>query len=125
MKYNISESEWKVMDILWKKPNSTIMDISNELGNCGWGYSTIKTLVHRLYKKGAIGADDSTGKFKYFPVATKEDCVQSETKSFLDRIYGGSVKMLMANLASKSELSEKEVKQLMSIIDKIEGGDKK
>ena len=122
--YNISESEWKIMQILWETPNLTIKGINSALGDSGWSYSTVKTLVLRLHKKGAVGADTEVKNFKYYPVASEIDCCKKETKSFIDRIYGGSVKMLMASLTDESRLSETEIKQLMDIIDKIEG-DKK
>ena len=120
MDYTISEAEWKVMEILWEKRSATIMDIARALEGSGWHYSTIKTLVHRLYKKGAAGADDTTGKFKYYPIATQNECLQSETASFVKRIYGGSVKMLMASLANNSALNKKEVDEILRIIDKME-----
>ena len=119
--YNISESEWKIMQILWNKPNLTIKDITSALSNSSWSYSTIKTLVLRLHKKGAIGADTTIGNFKYYPVANENDCLKRETKSLIDRVYGGSVKMLMASLADDSKLSKSEIKNLMDIIDKMEG----
>jgi len=121
--YNISESEWKIMQILWNKPDLTIKEITTALPNNSWSYSTIKTLVLRLHKKGAIGADTTIGNFKYYPVADENDCLREETASFINRIYGGSVKMLMASLAGDSRLSENEVKSLMDIIDKMEGDD--
>ena len=119
--YAISESEWKVIEVLWKKPHSTIKDIVAALADSGWGYSTIRTLVIRLCEKGAIAADTTIGNYKYYPIATEAECRMHETKSFLARVYGGSLKMLMASLANESELTEKEAQQLMNIIDKMEG----
>ena len=119
--YNISEAEWKIMQILWERKNLTIKEITASLVDTGWSYSTIKTLVLRLTKKGAIGADTTIGNFKYYPIANRNECRLKETKSFLNRIYGGSVKMLIASLANESELSESETARLMELIDKMEG----
>ena len=40
----------------------------------------------------------------------------------MNKIYNGSVKMLMNTLVGGSKLSSEEVRELMSIIDKMEEG---
>lgn len=120
--YSISDAEWKVMDVLWEHPNSTIKEITGLLSGTGWGYSTIRTLVFRLNEKGAIGADTSDSRYRYYPVASEEECRNRETAHFLNKIYNGSVKMLMNTLVGGSKLSSEEVRELMSIIDKMEEG---
>lgn len=123
--FNISEAEWKVMEVLWNKPNSTMKEITNDLKDIDWSYSTIRTLVLRLCEKGAIGADTTIGNYKYYPIVMENECKKQETRNFLNKIYNGSVKVLMSTLVQDSNLSSKEIKDLMSIIDKIEEGDSK
>ena len=119
---HIAETEWKVMEILWAKSMLTIGEIKGALSNSDWSDSTIKTLVRRLCKKGALGIDDTNTQFLYYPLVNEEECKLKETKNLINRIYNGSVKMLMANLASESKLTDEETKKLMDIIDKMEGG---
>ena len=117
---SISETEWKILEVLWKKPMQTIGDIKEELLENEWSDSTVKTLVRRLVQKGAVGYSGEKGHFKYYPVAVESECKLKETKCLINRIYNGSVKMLMANLASQSSLTEEETQKLMDIIDKME-----
>lgn len=119
---HIAETEWKVMEILWAKSMITIGEIKDALSDSDWSDSTIKTLVRRLCKKDALGIDDSKGQFLYYPLVNENECKLKETKNLINRIYNGSVKMLMANLASESKLTDEETKKLMDIIDKMEGG---
>lgn len=119
---HITETEWKVMEVLWHNPMLPIGDIRNSLADTGWSDSTVKTLVRRLVKKGALAIDDTKGQFRYYPLVQESDCQWRETRHFINRIYNGSVKMLMTNLASESNLSEEETKQLMEMIEKMEGG---
>ena len=119
---NISDTEWKVMELLWKRPMLTIGEIKQGLKDSGWSDSTIKTLVRRLTQKGAVGIDDSQGQFRYYPVIREEESKRKETNQFLQRIYHGSLKMLMANLVPDSKLTEAEARQLMEIIEKMDGG---
>lgn len=115
----ISESEWTVMEYLWNNPLSTITDIRKSLSKTGWSDSTIKTLVRRLVSKKAAAINDEGSVFRYYPLLSREDCRLKETKSFIDRVYNGSVNMLVTNLASDSNLTEKETEELLRLIDKM------
>lgn len=117
---SISETEWKVMEVLWAGEPMNIGDIREALKTTGWSNSTIKTLVRRLCQKRAIEADDSKGQFSYKTLVGENECRLKETKNLIERVYHGSVKMLMANLVSDSNLTDEDAKKLMDIISKME-----
>ena len=117
---NISESEWKVLEVLWDRPGSLIGEIRGALSDSGWSYSTIKTLVTRLVGKGAPEAKDSPQGKRYYPAVDEDKSRRNETRHFLDRIYNGSVRMLFSNLVRDSKLSDEEAEELMGLIDKME-----
>ena len=119
---NISDAEWQIMEILWKEPNLTVGEIIARAKDTGWSESTVKTLVRRLNDKKIIGKDQSGTKFSYYPLVSADSVRKKEAQSFLERVYDGSLKMLVASLAPKDALSEDEAAELMKIIDKIEGG---
>lgn len=117
---SISESEWSIMELAWEKSVISMSEIISGTEKHLWSESTVKTLVRRLVNKKALGVDKSGTKFKYYPLIDEKECRIAETKNFLNRIYDGSLKMLMANLSADSNLSDKETKQLLEIIDKME-----
>ena len=117
---NISESEWKVLEVLWDRPGSLIGEIRSALSDSGWSYSTIKTLVSRLVGKGALEAKDSPQGKRYYPAVDEDESRRDETRHFLDRIYNGSVRILFSNLVRDSKLSDEELEELMGLIDKME-----
>ena len=119
---NISESEWTVMEYLWDNPLVTITDIRKALSPTGWSDSTIKTLVRRLVSKNAVAINDEAAAFRYYPLISQQECRLKETKSFLDRVYEGSVSMLVTNLAADSDLTKKETEELMALIEKMGKG---
>lgn len=119
---NISEAEWIVMEFLWKNPLSTIGEIKKSLSDTGWSNSTIKTLARRLVSKKAVAINDEESVFRYYPLLSESECRLKETKSFLNRVYDGSVSMLVTNLAADSNLSEKETDELLSLIEKMGKG---
>ncbi|QAT43359.1 BlaI/MecI/CopY family transcriptional regulator [Aminipila luticellarii] len=118
---SISDSEWKIMKILWDSPHITLKEIAGKAGGSGWSYTTVRTLVNRLAEKGAIAADKSAANtFRYYPVAVEEECQMKEVKSLLRKVFDGSASMLVSALAKDSDLSEREREELRSIIDKMD-----
>ena len=116
---SISEAEWTVMEYLWSHPLATITDIRKALSSNGWSDSTIKTLVRRLVAKNAVAINNEGTVFRYYPLLPEQECRLKETKSFIDRVYKGSVNMLVTNLASDSNLTKKETEELLHLIDKM------
>ena len=122
--YNISETEWKIMEVVWQSQGAGFAEIKNALSGMNWSDSTIKTLIRRLVAKGALEFKEKGGVNKYFAVAEQDECRLKETKNLIDRIYNGSVKMLVTNLVNDSNLSEDEAEKLMDIISKMEDSTK-
>ena len=120
MKYDITDSEWKVMELLWKNKGMLIGEIRDGLSCENWSYSTIKTLVGRLEQKEIIKSEQSEKGKKYYSNVSAEECRTSEMKQFLSRVYNGSVKMMMASLVKDTNLNEQDVDKIISLIDKIE-----
>ena len=60
----------------------------------------------------------------YSPAVSEKECKIKETKSFIDKVYHGSLKLLMANLVTDSSLSRDDELKLMEIIEKMEDGEK-
>lgn len=116
---NISESEWTVMEYLWNNPMVTITEIRKALSSTGWSDSTIKTLVRRLVSKNAVAINDEAATFRYYPLISQQECRLKETKSFINRVYDGSVSMLVTNLVADSNLTDKETEELLALIEKM------
>ncbi len=120
----ISEAEWRLMKILWRKAPLTANQLVETLsGEVKWNHRTIKTLLNRLVNKRALSFDKVGRTYNYYPVVSEADCVQSERKSFLNRIYGGSLSPMLAAFIKDTKLSPKEIEELKQILEQ-EKGDK-
>lgn len=120
----ISEAEWRLMKILWKKAPITANHLVETLsGEVMWNHRTIKTLLNRLVKKKALGFEKVGRTYNYYPVVAEADCVRSERKSFLNRVYGGSLSPMLAAFLKDTKLSPKEIEELKQILEQ-EKGDK-
>ena len=109
----ISEAELEVMKILWREANPAPFGyIRAELNTkMGWEKSTIATLLRRLQDKGAVSAQKQRIRL-YFPNITSEEYVQAEEQSMIDKLYGGSVKNLVAALCSRGKLTKADIDDL-------------
>ena len=123
----ISEAEWSIMKVLWdgcekNERGMTLGEIVQELTETtGWSNTTIRTLVIRLSEKGAVDFDKTTGVYKYTPKTSKSDCVKCEVDSFVERVFDNSAYNLMASLLREGKLSAKEKKDIINILNDIEG----
>ncbi len=114
----ISDAEWEVMKILWEQSPMTAGDVIERLeGKSDWNHRTIRTLLSRLVKKGALAYGQQGKAYLYRPKVSKDACVREESKSFADRIFAGNPTPLLAHLVRNTELSPDDIKELRKILD--------
>ena len=117
----ISDAESQVMEALWQQAPQTSEDIvASLLQPTGWHEKTIKTLLNRLLGKGAVSAQKDGRRYLYSPVLRREEWQQLESRSLLDRVFGGKVAPLLAHFSQHEKLSTKDVAELRKLIDAIE-----
>lgn len=115
---SISDAEWKVMKLLWTRSPQGAYDIVAALGETeDWHPNTIKTILSRLHKKRALGIRKYKNLYLYFPLVSRDDCVQAESESFLRRFFGGSVKPLLVHFARKQQLTAADLDELRRILE--------
>ena len=115
---NISESEWEVMGVLWNSAPRSSAEIVDELSaRKGWRTRTIRTLLDRLVRKGAVGVRSDQRPNLYSPNVSREECLRQESQSFMDRVFGGEPASMMLHLARQMEISPSDIKKLKKILN--------
>ena len=118
---NLTEAEWSVMECLWKNESLTGRAATELLESAvGWSRSTTLTLLRRLEAKGAVGTKVCDGLKTFFPLIRREDAAMHETESFLDRVYNGSLSLMVSSLTKRSQLSHEEIDALYGILKQLE-----
>lgn len=120
----ITDAEWKIMRVLWSNNNLELSGIIRELKDEGinWSNTTIFTLVSRLVKKGAVHAEKTNKRARYSAAVGADECILQESKSFLDKVFGGSAGLLVASFIKSNTLSEEEIKELQHLLNsRMEG----
>jgi BlaI family transcriptional regulator, penicillinase repressor len=121
MSASISEAESVVMDVLWRHSPIATEGIIAALENPEkWQPSTVKTLLARLLRKGAIRAQKDGRRFLYSPVIKREQWLTDESTGLLDRLFGGRVAPLVAHFSQRRKLSKRDVAELKQLIKELD-----
>ncbi|MBC8059367.1 MAG: BlaI/MecI/CopY family transcriptional regulator [Clostridiaceae bacterium] len=115
----ISEAEWQVMKVLWDKAPLTSSQIVEILKpHTKWSATTIYTLISRLVNKKAVRIEEGSTPNLCYPIISKEECSQKEYKTFLKKVYNGSLNLMLLNIIEDHALSNEEIDELKHILDK-------
>ena len=119
---SLTEAEWTVMECLWEKSPRTGRETVAWLDQkMGWTRSTTLTMLRRLEAKGAV-AGDTEGELKTFcPMIAREEVAVQEAENLLDRVYKGSLSLLVSSLTKKQSLPQSEIDELYAILREMEG----
>ncbi len=117
-KVSLSDGEWKIMNSLWESGESTITELTASLENeTGWDKHIIITMLGRMEKKEAV-AHRQGGRAKvFYPLVSREEVSMQETRGFLEKVYRGSLGMMVNAMVADQALSEQEIQELYDILE--------
>ncbi len=117
MAVQVTEAEWKIMEVLWDHSPRTMTEITAILEpTTGWTRHTVITLLKRMLEKGSICMDDSERAKKYTPLIAREEASAEETHKFLSHIFKGKASLLVSRLVDSGDLSEEDLQQILDVI---------
>lgn len=117
-KHTITDSEYTIMKILWaSKEKCTVAHVVNALDDHRWSASTVSTFLQRLLKKEVVGCEKRGKANLYYPLLAQADYHLQETETFLDKVYQGSVKNMVAALYENQKLSQEDISDLKSLFE--------
>lgn len=123
-KISLSEGEWKLMEALWQEPPKTITQLTRELQEkTKWGKHTIITMLNRLEAKGAVRHEEGERAKAFYPCISREEAVAEETSGLLERVYNGSLGLMVSTMISSNKISRKELDELYQILEQAEKGE--
>ena len=120
---DLTNSEWYVLDCLWERSPQTVMELVAALGDrLGWAKSTTITTLRRMEDKGLLLCQIQGRAKHYSPAVSRDRAVRRETRSFLNKVYRGSVGLMVSAMAQDQALSKEEIDELYEILRKAEEG---
>ena len=115
----ISEAEYAVMKIVWKRAPISTNEITEQLlKTTTWSPKTIQTLIKRLVTKKALTYEKQGRVFVYTPLIRKSDYMNQERNAFVNRYYDDDIAAMVSAFIRDDKLSETDIEQLRSLLDK-------
>lgn len=117
----LTPTEWALMECLWEQAPCTGREaVEYMAASAGWSRSTTLTMLRRMTEKNMISCLEQDGINVYASLIPKEDATQSQTEDFLNRVFGGSVSMMLSAFTKKQTLSREEIDALYAILKEAE-----
>lgn len=115
----ISDAEWEVMNVLWEQSPRTASEVAELLcDRMRWHPKTVKTLLGRLVKKGALRFKEEGNRYLYRPAFPRERFVEQESRSFVSRVFAGNTTPMLLRFVQEAKLSEAEIEELRAILER-------
>ena len=115
----ISEAEYEVMKIIWDRAPISTNEIVELLSKTKtWSPKTMQTMMIRLEKKGAVRHEKQGRLYIYSPMVRKEDYVEMESRSFLNRFYNGTLKSMVSSFIENDKLSDEDIHELKELLSR-------
>jgi BlaI family penicillinase repressor len=117
----ISAAEWEVMNQVWEQSPIAAAQIVEHLSRRrDWTSRTIRTLIARLVGKRAVRSKMQGRRYLYWPAVDREHCVRQESRSFVERVFGGAPASMVLHLVRQTKLSPDEIRELRRILEEKE-----
>lgn len=114
----ITDAEWRIMQALWARTPQTAQDLVATLADeRDWSPSTVKTLLARLVTKQAVGFTRQGREHHYHPLLSETACRRDQSRSFLQRVFGGALEPMVATLLDDGPVDPGELDALRRLLD--------
>lgn len=118
-KYEITDAELEIMQVLWKEKKCDLNKLMEELNSKNdKNKNTIKTLLRRLILKGSVESKKvNLRDAVYVPKVSQDKFLANQNENFLRKLYDGSTKKLLLNFVENKQVSKEELQKLMDILE--------
>lgn len=113
----LPDTELEVMQALWASDTPVLRTQLEErlTQTHPMATTTLLTLLSRLSEKGFVRVDKEGRKSLYAPLVTREDYLAAQSRSFIQKLCGGSLSTFASALCD-SGLSKEELEELRELL---------
>lgn len=119
MGVSFTERELDVMSVLWRNGSGTVAEVQEALEG-GPGYTTVLKILQILEDKGHVTHAREGRAYRYRPLVEPAEAGETALGRILNKVFHGSVDVLVAQLVNDRELTADEVERLREIVDQLE-----
>ena len=107
------------MSVLWREGSGSVAEVREAAGDTV-AYTTILKILQILEEKGAVRHEAEGRAYRYFPLVEQQAAGGSALSRILDKIFGGSAELLLAQLVSDQDIPSRELARMRKILAEIE-----
>lgn len=121
MDVRISDAELDVMEALWAAGQPlTAAEVADRIGaGRDWSLATVKTMLSRLAAKGALKHREDGRRFLYSPAIKRDAYVGTESRRFVEKLFGGRLSPLVAQLAEEDALDDDDIAAIEALLKEL------
>ena len=121
VKPGLGARELAIMKIVWRLEEASVREVYESLRKeRPVAYTTVMTMMSTLEAKGFLKKRADGRAFRYRPARPKGQVITSLVREFVDRVFDGASRSLLAHLVAERRLTEEDRKSLKRLIDEAE-----
>ena len=118
---SLSDGEWKLMNLLWEDSPRTVAQLVRAMAHdTGWTKATIFIMLGRMAEKGAVIVREGARAKQYYAAVPRDEIAAGETEHFLQKVYRGSLQLMLSSMAGQKALSRSDIEELYEILRQAE-----
>jgi predicted transcriptional regulator len=114
-----TERELDIMSVLWRQGSGSVAEVRKALGE-SVTYTTVLKMLQILEEKGAVRHESEGRAYRYFPLVESQAAGGTALSRILEKIFGGSAELLLAQLVSDRDLTSEELGRMRRILEGLE-----
>lgn len=116
-KTKLTDTEWKIMMVLWEESPLTCREIEDTLKEeTGWTRHSIISFLKRMMKKNYVRMEEAKPARLYYPLLNKDETVLQETRSFVEKVFDGKMGLLVTSLADNEDITKEEIDSMIKLL---------
>jgi predicted transcriptional regulator len=117
----LTPQELAIMKVVWSRDKATVRDVYEAMREKRTiAYTTVMTMMRILEEKGYLKKTLVDRAHVYKPAQRRQQVIGAMVRDFLDRVFDGAAKPLLAHLATETKLTKAERAELRRLIDEAE-----
>jgi predicted transcriptional regulator len=114
----LSRAELDIMKWLWEEGKLSARELhERHTKTYGWAYSTTRTTMDRMVKKGLLAKKDFHGLYLYEPLISKPMGLAQAVKDFADRVIEVDYGAVVSLFARGKALTPEEIEELHRLLE--------
>ena len=117
--HELTEAEWTIIRVVWEHEPCAAPTVQEALeGTKKWAYSTVKTMMERMEKKGFLRTEKIRNLILYRSAITKSQAQKGEVARTLKRAFDGALTPMMQFMIQNEKMSETDLREMALLIKK-------